>query len=78
MYRRLNTDQRGLWEETLYKVKAAYNKVPEVKTEAVYRAVSVPSYNLVPVVEVAGDGHRHPGAAGAGEDPGSVQADGGV
>ncbi|WP_235695775.1 PKD domain-containing protein [Aeromonas veronii] len=55
VYRRLNTDQRGLWEETIYKVKAAYNKVPEVKTEAVYRAVSVPSYNLVPVVEVAGD-----------------------
>ncbi|QFH85705.1 DUF4165 domain-containing protein [Enterobacter hormaechei] len=55
VYRRLNTDQRGLWEETTYKVKAAYNKVPEVKTEAVYRAVSVPSYNLVPVVEVAGD-----------------------
>ncbi|MNS28005.1 hypothetical protein D3C72_599680 [compost metagenome] len=55
VYRRLNTDQRALWEETTYKVKAAYNKVPEVKTEAVYRAVSVPSYNLVPVVEVAGD-----------------------
>ncbi len=55
VYRRLNTDQRGLWEETTYKVKAAYNKVPEVKTEAVYKAVSVPSYNLVPVVEVAGD-----------------------
>ncbi|MDV0844944.1 Ig-like domain-containing protein, partial [Klebsiella quasipneumoniae subsp. quasipneumoniae] len=55
VYRRLNADQRALWEETTYKVKAAYNKVPEVMTEAVYRAVSVPSYNLVPVVEVAGD-----------------------
>ena len=53
-------------------MKAAYNKVPEVKTEAVYRAVSVPSYNLVPVVEVAGDtAIDTPGAAGAGEDPGS-------
>lgn len=55
MYRRINTDERALWEETTYKVNAAYNKVPDVKTEVVYRAISAPSDSIRPIVEVKGD-----------------------
>nr|WP_214053505.1 Ig-like domain-containing protein [Photorhabdus caribbeanensis] len=55
VYRRINTDQRGLWEETIYRIKAAYNKVPDVQTEAVYRTISTPPYSIVPIVEVQGD-----------------------
>ncbi|WP_080075077.1 Ig-like domain-containing protein [Salmonella enterica] len=55
VYRRINTDERALWEETTYKVNAAYNKVPDVKTEVVYRAISAPSDSIRPIVEVKGD-----------------------
>lgn len=55
VYRRINTDERTLWEETIYKVNAAYNKVPDVKTEAVYRAISSPAKSVRPIVEVDGD-----------------------
>lgn len=55
VYRRINTDERALWEETTYKVNAAYNKVPDVKTEAIYRAIAAPSDSIRPVVEVDGD-----------------------
>ena len=51
VYRRINTDERALWETT-YKVNAAYNKVPDVKTEVVYRAISAPSDSIRPIVEV--------------------------
>lgn len=51
--RRLNTDARALWEETLYTVQAAYTKVPEIQTTSVYRAISVPSYSIRPVIEVS-------------------------
>ncbi|MFN7073760.1 hypothetical protein ACK4QV_19470, partial [Proteus mirabilis] len=55
VYRRINTDERALWEETTYKVNAAYNKVPDVKTEVVYRAISAPSDSIRPIVEVKGE-----------------------
>lgn len=55
VYRRINTDERDLWEETIYKVSAAYNKVPDVKTESVYRAISVPSERIKPIIEVESD-----------------------
>ncbi|MBJ6958364.1 hypothetical protein JG654_18780, partial [Vibrio cholerae] len=55
VYRRTNTDERALWEETTCKVNAAYNKVPDVKTEVVYRAISAPSDSIRPIVEVKGD-----------------------
>lgn len=55
VYRRINTDERTLWEETIYRVNAAYNKVPDVKTEAVYRAISSPAKSIRPIVEVDGD-----------------------
>lgn len=55
VYRRIRTDERALWEETLYTVKAAYTRVPDVKTEAVYKAIAIPSYSIKPVIEVATD-----------------------
>ncbi|EGR0592504.1 DUF4165 domain-containing protein [Vibrio cholerae] len=55
VYRRINTDERALWEETTYKVNAAYNKVPDVKAEVVYRAITAPSDSIRPIVEVQGD-----------------------
>ncbi|NVK74593.1 MAG: DUF4165 domain-containing protein [Oceanospirillaceae bacterium] len=55
VYRRINTDERALWEETTYNVSAAYNKVPDVKTEVVYRAIAAPSDSIRPIVEVQGD-----------------------
>ncbi len=36
-------------------MNAAYNKVPDVKTEVVYRAISAPSDSIRPIVEVKGD-----------------------
>ncbi|HBX6771841.1 TPA: DUF4165 domain-containing protein [Klebsiella pneumoniae] len=55
VYRRINTDERPLWEETTYKVNATYNKVPDVKTEVVYKAIAAPSDSIRPIVEVEGD-----------------------
>jgi len=55
VHRRINTDERALWEETTYKVNAAYNKVPDVKAEVVYRAIAAPSDSIRPIVEVQGD-----------------------
>ncbi|EBO0058376.1 hypothetical protein DSP95_22060 [Salmonella enterica] len=55
VYRRISTDERALWEETTYKVNAAYNKVPDVKTEVVYKAIAAPSDSIRPIVEVEGD-----------------------
>ncbi|HDZ9205295.1 TPA: DUF4165 domain-containing protein [Vibrio cholerae] len=55
VYRRINTDERPLWEETTYKVNATYNKVPDVKTEVVYRAIAAPNESIRPIVEVEGD-----------------------
>lgn len=55
VYRRINTDERALWEETTYKVDAAYNKVPEVKAGATYKVISAPSDSIKPIIEVAGN-----------------------
>lgn len=55
VYRRINTDERALWEETTYKVDAAYNKVPEVKAGATYKVISAPSDSIKPILEVAGN-----------------------
>jgi hypothetical protein len=53
VYRRIHTDERTLWEETLYTVKAAYTPAPDVGTEADYRVIASPLENVKPFVEVA-------------------------
>lgn len=52
--RRIRTDERALWEEVSYVVRAAYTAVPDVANEATYRVVAVPSERIKPAVEVEG------------------------
>lgn len=52
VFRRMETEESALWEETVFDIEAAYSLLPEVKMERTLRAIAVPGDHIRPRIEV--------------------------
>jgi hypothetical protein len=52
VFRRMETEESGLWAETVFNIEAAYNLLPEVKVERTLRAIAVPGDDITPQIDV--------------------------
>ena len=52
VFRRMETEEAALWDETVFNIEAAYNLLPEVKVEKTLRAIAVPGDDITPQIDV--------------------------
>ncbi|PNQ50227.1 hypothetical protein C1141_21575, partial [Vibrio agarivorans] len=52
VFRRMETEEAALWDETVFNIEAAYNLLPEVKVERTLRAIAVPGDDITPQIDV--------------------------
>lgn len=53
IFRRMDTEQSALWNETLFNVVGSYNFLPEVKTAKKLKAIAVPGYDIRPHINMS-------------------------